>query len=99
MSYDVEKMKTKLEEAITELGFDTEKIAGITFHLTDWVDEMERWEQFCSDPDSLTAQELRSLLMEFLYIVPSHLAAASKLLTGLPVADIFNIGATSELTS
>lgn len=99
MSYDVEKMKTKLLETLTEFDFDPKKISEITFHLTDWIDEMERWEQFCSDPDSLNAEELRSLLVEFLYIVPSHLAAASKLLTDLPVADIFNIGATSESNS
>jgi hypothetical protein len=36
------------------------------------------------------------LVLGFLAHVPNHLAAASKLLTGIPVTDIFGVGATSE---
>ena len=41
---------------------------------------------------------IKSLLMKFLTHVPPHIATASKLVTGLPVADIFKEGATSEET-
>ena len=34
--------------------------------------------------------------MGFLIHVPSHVAAASKLVTGIPVTDIFKVGATVE---
>ena len=33
--------------------------------------------------------------MEFLVHVPAHVAAAGKLITGLPVEDVFNVGAIS----
>jgi hypothetical protein len=40
--------------------------------------------------------EVSEMLMGFLVHVPNHLAAASKLYTGMPVTDIFGVNATSE---
>lgn len=96
MAYDVEKMKSRLQQALEGIDMDPADIPNVIFHMTDWVDEMEKWEQFCNNPEALTPEELQSVLTEFIYVVPSHLAAASKYLTGMPVADIFHIGATSE---
>jgi hypothetical protein len=44
----------------------------------------------------LSADEINSLLIKFLIHVPNHVAAACKLLTGIPVSDIFKVGATEE---
>ena len=43
--------------------------------------------------------EVGQLLTDFLVHVPNHVAAASKLYTGVPVTDIFHVRATSEDTN
>jgi hypothetical protein len=72
------------------------KIDDIVFHMTDWLEDLNNWSNFCANPNKLSPDEVHSLLIEFLVHVPAHLAAAAKLVTGLPVNDVFGIGATSE---
>jgi hypothetical protein len=36
------------------------------------------------------------LLIQFLVHAPNHLAAASKMLTDIPVTDVFGVGALEE---
>ena len=48
---------------------------------------------FCADPRSLSRKGTVDLLYSFLIHVPPHLAAASKLLLGDPVTDVFGVGA------
>ena len=67
----------------------------VAFHMTDWLDDLELWAAFCADPEALDDEAASDLLLQFLIHVPPHVAAASKLYTGLPVTDIFGIGATS----
>ena len=67
---------------------------AVGFHMTDWVADLERLFQFFSDPAALTEDSIEELLYGFLLHVPNHVAAASKLLTGEPVSDIFEVGAT-----
>ena len=71
-------------------------IADAAFHMTDWLTDLKAWHSFCENPDTLSSDELQDLLMEFLVHVPAHVAAASKLITGLPVEDGFEVGAVSE---
>jgi hypothetical protein len=40
--------------------------------------------------------EVDELLRCFLLHVPNHVAAAGKLFTGVPVTDVFGVGAVSE---
>ena len=47
-------------------------------------------------PKASLAEEVRNLLIHFLVHVANHLAAASKLLTGTPVTDVFGVAATVE---
>lgn len=72
------------------------QISDAAFHLTDWLDDLEEWTLFCEKPDALTPKQIKDLVTRFLVHVPNHIAAASKLVTGIPVTDIFNVGATTE---
>ena len=67
----------------------------IAFHMTDWLDDLSEWHRFCEAPGKLDADETVKLLVGFLVHAPNHLAAASKLLTGIPVMDIFGVGAVA----
>lgn len=78
------------------MELDPEKAADATFHMVDWLSDLHHWNKFCENPESLTAVETGTMVMNFLVHVPAHLAAACKLLTDLPVADVFGIEATSE---
>jgi len=69
-------------------------VADVAFHMTDWLGDLKEWHSFCENPDSLSVEEVQELLMKYLVHVPAHLAAASKLVTGEPVEDIFDVGAT-----
>jgi hypothetical protein len=68
----------------------------IAFHMTDWLEDLERWDSFCREPEALPKTEINKLLIEFLVHVPNHLAAASKLHLGWPVSDVFEIGALEQ---
>lgn len=68
----------------------------IAFHMTDWLDDLQSWHSFCSNPESMDSDKLVELMTSFLIHVPNHLAAASKLMLDIPVADIFDVGATTD---
>jgi hypothetical protein len=72
--------------------------ASAVFHMTDWLEDLAAYYRFCADPNSMSDADLGAFLSQFLVHVPNHLAAASKLYTGVPVTDIFGVGATSEET-
>src|SRR5687767_6511528 len=82
--------------ARSEAELFPEIASDIAFHLTDWLDDFEALYRFYADPSSLDDKRAQELLFRFLVHVPNHLAAASKLLTGIPVTDIFQVGATTD---
>jgi len=96
MIYEENKIKKSLASALEDLGMEPETIADAVFHMTDWLSDLEEWHSFCKNPESLSDDELQDLLMNFLVHVPNHVAAAGKLITDIPVKDIFNVGATVE---
>ena len=71
----------------------------VAFHMTDWLDNLESYFEFCADPGRMSDREINELLISFLVHVPNHVAAAGKLYTDVPVTDIFGVGATSEDTN
>ena len=86
-----------IETALAADGYGTPEVRrDIAFHMTDWLSDLERLYDYCKAPDALTTDETVELLTGFLIHVPNHLAAASKLLTGIPVTDVFDVGATCE---
>ncbi len=96
MAYDENKISEAMLKALNDLELKSEIIDDAIFHMTDWLSDLKEWHSFCENPDSLSSDELQDLLMSFLVHVPAHVAAAGKLITGLPVGDVFEIGATLE---
>ena len=97
MPLDANQVRAVLEAALQAEADLSESVArDVAFHLTDWLSDLENYHAFCADPAGVPASEVNKLLIAFLAHVPNHLAAASKLLTGIPVTDIFGVGATSE---
>lgn len=86
---EVARRETELSDSVAD---------DVAFHMTDWLDDLDAFSRFCTNPSSLTDAEVSELLMDFLVHVPNHVAAAGKLYTGVPVRDVFQIGATSEGT-
>ena len=98
--YDPEPIRARIREVIRhEADFPDAVLDDIAFHLTDWLDDLEAYSRFCAEPSSMSDEEISQMLTDFLIHVPNHVAAASKLLTGVPVTDIFKVGATSEDTN
>lgn len=96
MDFDESEIQDAIVKSLKDMDISYEVADDIAFHMTDWLSDLSQWEQFCKNPKSLSSDELSELLMEFLVHVPAHVAAAGKLLSGLPVTDVFNVGAVSE---
>jgi len=86
------------EVALREAKLPDSVADDVAFHMTDWLEDLDAFSRFCADPSSLSDAEVSELLTDFLVHVPNHVAAAGKLYTGVPVTDIFQVGATSEDT-
>ncbi len=96
MTYDENKIREAIGMALKDLDMQPTDISDAAFHMTDWLGDLNHWNSFCEKPESLTGEEIQELLMSFLVHVPNHVAAAGKLITGIPVTDIFDVGATVE---
>jgi hypothetical protein len=94
---DATRVRAVLEAVLrTEADLSESEARDVAFHLTDWLGDLEQYYMFCKEPGCATPAEVQKLVIDFLVHVPNHVAAASKLLTGIPVSDIFGVGATSE---
>ncbi len=96
MVYDEQKIIAAIDGAMREFGLDADAARDVAFHLTDWLDELERLQRFYADPERCARDEISDLLLQFLLHAPEHLAAARKLATGFPVTDLFEVGALDE---
>ncbi|MCL4504236.1 MAG: hypothetical protein M1438_20620 [Deltaproteobacteria bacterium] len=97
MAYGKAQIESAIKVALEDFGnLEPEKIGDVAFHLTDWLTDLERLHKFYSSPDLLSREQVQRLLIDFLVHVPAHLAAASKIITSFPVADVFEVGATTE---
>lgn len=74
-----------------------ERARDVAFHMTDWLDDLQRYVKFCENPDSYGPEEVDELLLAFLGHVPNHIAAAAKLYADMPVSDIFAVGSTTPV--
>ena len=93
---DAGVVSSAIERALEAEGYGTPEVRhDIAFHMTDWVADLEKWHAYCQSPESLDADQTTKLLIDFLVHVANHLAAASKLMTGIPVMDIFKVGAVA----
>ena len=94
---DANEISQSVKDALEADGYGTAEIRHeIAFHMTDWLSDLEDLYAYYRAPDSLAPGQVSQLLTNFLVHVPNHLAAASKLMTGVPVTDIFDVGATAD---
>ncbi len=97
MPFDYKAVNAAIGRAITEAdddgNYSYEQVADIAFHMTDWLNDLERFAAFCANPSSYSAEEVTEILIAFLYHVPNHIAAAAKQYLDSPVCDIFGVGA------
>jgi hypothetical protein len=97
MQLDQRAVESAIKNAIAatdeEGSFSPQQIADITFHMTDWLSDLERFAEFCTNPSSRSVEEASEILMAFLYHVPNHIAAAAKQYLDSPVRDVFGVGA------
>lgn len=97
MPLDANAIHDRIAEAVrVEMTLPETVAYDVAFHITDWLNDLEVFHHFCQAPGAMSNEELADLLMNFLIHVPNHIAAAGKLCTGIPVEDIFNVGATSS---
>lgn len=92
-----EAIRARIQDvARREAELPEEAAYDVAFHMTDWLDDLEAYWRFCAEPDKMSDEDVNKLLIGFLVHVPNHVAAAGKLHTGMPVQDIFEIGATVD---
>ncbi len=64
----------------------------IAFHITDWQSDLESLIRIYDESNTLSDEEVSSILHQFLAHVPNHLAAAMKLIGYGPIEDVFEVG-------
>ncbi len=97
MALDAKVIEERIREVmLREAELPASAADDVAFHMTDWLNDLERFSQFCADPNKWKDEEIEEMLLAFLVHVPNHVAAASKLLTGLPVTDVFGVGAVEN---
>ena len=99
MTFDSELIANRIREVAVREGDATEGVAhDVAFHMTDWLQELASYVEFCSNPNKMNDKEANEMLLAFLIHVPNHIAAASKLYAQMPVTDVFGVGATLDET-
>ncbi len=91
---DTATIRKRITEALREEGYGNAD--DIAFHMIDWYKDLDRLVKLFEDPNAVGSEEIERLLMDFLVHVPNHLAAASKLMLGFGVSDVFKVGAISD---
>jgi hypothetical protein len=67
--------------------------AETAFHMTDWLGDLKRLSSLFLGKGRWTRNAVTHALGMFLVHVPNHVAAAAKIYSDYPVADIFEVGA------
>ena len=88
------KVRALLERAcVAEMDLTPEVARDVSFHMTDWIDDLVRYAKLCENPESHSAEQANEILLAFLLHVPNHIAAAAKLFADFSVTDVFGVGA------
>jgi hypothetical protein len=82
-----------IKTAVTEAELPGSVANDVAFHLTDWVQDLERFVSFCQSPDTYQPEQVNDILIAFLVHAPNHIAAAAKLYVDIPVTDVFGVRA------
>lgn len=86
-------LRHKIVEALTHDRFLTKAAAEeAAFHLVDWIDDLQSLRECFAHP-RCDKEAAGNSLRRFLSHAPSHLAAAHRIVMGVPVEDTFLLGA------
>ena len=89
-------IQKRIQKAFEDAGYSESNSYDISFHMTDWLGDIEELQRVYSNIENLSNDEIISFIFEFVAHVPNHLNAAMKL-TGLgPVTDVFEVGILEE---
>jgi hypothetical protein len=98
MVWDSKSINDRIRDVILrESELPVSDADHVAFHMTDWLEDLANFAQFCAEPDQWNDKEAQDMLVAFLIHVPNHVAAAAKILTGIPVTDIFGVGAVDPV--
>jgi hypothetical protein len=86
----------KIAAALNASGTEAEVAEQIAFHLTDCSGDFEQILKLYHEPQSLSDDQVQTLVFKFLAHVPNHLAAAKKLAGLGPIEDVFGVGVLKE---
>jgi hypothetical protein len=94
LRFNKELIQKKIETSLRVSGeYNEQEAYDISFHMTDWLNDLEKINDFYSEPETLDNANVEDLLRDFLLHAPEHIVAAKKLLIGFGVSDVFKVGA------
>jgi hypothetical protein len=89
-------VKDRIANAFASSMGDPDVAREIAFHMTDWDHDIDDLNKLYGQIQTLTDQEILSIVIRFLAHVPNHVAAAKKLAGIGPIEDIFKVGVFEE---
>ena len=93
---NTERVRRRVAAAFTDSGLKPEVVDGIAFHMTDWKENLEELVELYDQPEQLSDERIRKIVLGFLAHVPNHVAAAKKLAGVGPIEDVFKVGVLEE---
>ncbi len=67
-------------KALKSNGVSEEDAYQITFHLTDWLDDLKPFVVFLENPESYSNDEVNKILIRFLVHAPDHMNTAAEII-------------------
>jgi hypothetical protein len=92
----VEKLRERIAQAFAASTGEQEIADEIAFHVTDWAENVDDLIRLYEQAETLSEEEIRKIILQFLSHVPNHVAAAKKLVGMGPIEDVFGVGVHEE---
>lgn len=64
----------------------------VAFHLTDWLDDLNKFVEFLSRPSRYQSPQVCDIVFRMVTHVPHHINAAYRIMMDEPVTDSFDLG-------
>jgi hypothetical protein len=68
---DVGAIRRKLEDTcLAEADLSHEVAADVSFHMTDWLEDLRRYVELCDSPHTYSTEQTNDILLAFLQHAP-----------------------------
>jgi elongation factor P--beta-lysine ligase len=84
---------SKILQSLNETSFNEDTAHEIAFHMLDWYEQLKPFIALCENPNSFSSEQVEEVLRDLLSHAPAHMAAAGLHMMGIPVRDVFGVGA------